>query len=130
MNPTDTKAAKVEGSDLAEDGGLSISAQTKTPSSAEKRPAARPSDTESPARPPKIRPQGWAPYRDAPKRVEQRFRKQLDRAHREPQVAIKLYCVECMGYSESEPRGCTDRTCPLFAFNRRIFDQREFGSSE
>jgi len=96
----------------------------------EKRAAARPSHTKGSVRPPKIRPQGWDPYRDAPQQVQQRFRRQLDRAHREPQVAIKLLCIECMGYSESEPKGCSDLTCPLFAFNRRIFGAPDRGAHE
>ena len=87
----------------------------------EKRAAAHLSNQNRGARPRKARPEGWEPFRDAPARVQSRFRKQLDRAHREPQIAIKLTCIECMGYSESEPRMCEALACPLFAFNRRIF---------
>ncbi len=88
---------------------------------AEKQAAARSSDKNRPARPSKVRPEGWEPFSNAPEKVQRRFRGQLDRAHREPSTAIKLNCIECMGYSESEPRRCVTRTCPLFAFNRRIF---------
>lgn len=98
-----------------------MSASPNVDPGAEKRAAARPSDKKSSARPRKIRPPGWEPYRDAPERVRRRYRKQLERAHREPQVAIRLNCIECMGYSQSAPRDCSARTCPLYAFNRRIF---------
>jgi|ETNmetMinimDraft_26_1059896.scaffolds.fasta_scaffold66915_2 hypothetical protein len=107
-----------------------MSTPTNVDPRAEKRAAARLSDKKNPVRPSKIRPQNWEPYRDAPAKVQRRFRKQLDRAHREPQVAIKLHCIECMGYSESEPSGCTTRSCPLFAFNRRIFGRRNAGASK
>ena len=87
----------------------------------EMRATARPTGKDRRGGRSKTRPEGWVPFRDAPEKVRRRFQKQLDRAHREPTVAIKLFCIECMGYSESEPRSCAALTCPLYALNRRIF---------
>jgi hypothetical protein len=98
-----------------------MSAPPNVDSGAEKRAAARPSDQQACSRPAKVRPVEWTPYCNAPDRVQKRFRKQLDRAHREPQVAIKLFCIECMGYEEAEPKHCPSTACPLYALNRRIF---------
>ncbi len=36
-------------------------------------------------------------------------------------AAIKLFCIECMGYSEGEPKRCAATSCPLYALNRWIF---------
>ena len=30
--------------------------------------------------------------------------------------AIRLFCMECMGYEFFNVRACTDRLCPLFPF--------------
>ena len=40
-------------------------------------------------------------------------------------IAIKLSCIECMGYSESEPKRCAAMTCPLYPWNRWIFARSE-----
>lgn len=33
--------------------------------------------------------------------------------------AIKLMCTECHGWSE-DPRGCTDRLCPLYPYRGKM----------
>lgn len=30
--------------------------------------------------------------------------------------AIKLFCIECMGYQKSMVKKCTDQACPLWPF--------------
>lgn len=32
--------------------------------------------------------------------------------------AIKLFCTECLGWGESNPRDCTAPLCPLFPFRK------------
>jgi hypothetical protein len=70
---------------------------------------------------PKVKPEGWVPYGNAPESTRRRYRGMLARAHAEPMRAIELFCVECMGYSPQEAARCACRTCPLYALNRRIF---------
>ncbi len=33
-----------------------------------------------------------------------------------PNKAIRYHCVECMGWSTHEVKGCTDHHCPLYPF--------------
>lgn len=73
-----------------------------------------------PRRPPQ-RPDGWVPFGNAPKGIQRRYRKLLDDAHRRPMAAMKLFCIECMGYSATEPKLCEALACPLYAYNRRMF---------
>ena len=70
---------------------------------------------------PRERPGGWEPYGNAPKGIRRRYRKQLAECHRRPTVAIKLFCIECLGYSGTEPKLCEAKSCVFWAYNRRIF---------
>ncbi len=70
---------------------------------------------------PKVRPEGWEPFVNAPERVRRYYRGLLARAHREPRAAMQLFCIECMGYSARKAANCACLSCPLYAFNRRIF---------
>ncbi len=68
-------------------------------------------------------PKGWEPFANAPSAVRRRYAKQLRviAEGRRPLLGIKLFCIECMGYSAAEARRCDSRCCPLYPFNRRIF---------
>ena len=101
------------------------SCSTIADSEIEKRSTERSTHKNEPSRRSKSRPAEWEPFRDAPGRVQRRFRKQLARAHQQPMTAIKLFCIQCMGYSEAEPRHCAATTCPLYAFNRWTFARIE-----
>ena len=67
----------------------------------------------------------WEPFAGAPRNVQKRYVRQfaLVGEAKRPLIGIKLFCIECMGYSAAEARRCGSRSCPLYAFNRRIFKQ-------
>jgi hypothetical protein len=98
---------------------------------AEKRSTAPPTDRPRHSRRSIPRPPEWEPLKHAPERVQRRFANQLARAHQQPRVAIKLNCIECMGYVESEPGRCEATGCLFYAYNLRLFKRRGgAGSSE
>ena len=39
----------------------------------------------------------------------------------EPMIAIKLGCLDCCAWDYAEAKRCEIKTCPLWAFNQRIF---------
>lgn len=73
---------------------------------------------------PRVRPEGWEPFSNAPESTRRRYRGLIARAHAEPMRAIELFCIECQGYSPQEAAKCACLSCPLYAFNRRTFDGR------
>jgi hypothetical protein len=36
-----------------------------------------------------------------------------------PRTAIKLFCIECMGYSPKDARACSTTECPIYRYMRR-----------
>ena len=80
------------------------------------------------------RPKGFDPCVNMPATTRNRFRGAIKACHRQPSAAIRLFCMECMGYSLPDARGCDTKTCPLWALSRRYFkengDDAEFGEQK
>lgn len=74
-------------------------------------------------------PDGFRPFGNAPEATRRRYRGILARCHTSRASAIRAFCVECNGYSPQMAATCETRTCPLWAFNRRIFRGRGNGAS-
>ena len=72
-------------------------------------------------KPPRSRPEGYAPLALAPEKAKARYKKTADRAHREPMQAIKLHCIGCVCWEYAETKECEIRTCALWALNLRVF---------
>jgi hypothetical protein len=81
-----------------------------------------------PARP-RRSPEGWEPYAHAPVAIRRRFIKALQECHRSPTTAIKLFCIECFGYSATEPKHCEATNCVLWPYNRRMFKTGKGGEA-
>ncbi len=52
--------------------------------------------------------------------VPAKYRPKYDRAMsgRSPKSGIRLFCLECVGWSEKEVRLCTARDCSLFLYRQ------------
>lgn len=48
------------------------------------------------------------------KDVPKKYEKMTARAKTSRKAAIRMCCIECMGYDEREVKGCTSPNCPLF----------------
>lgn len=57
----------------------------------------------------------------ADSRSQVRLRKLAYRALYSQRAAIKLFCLECMGYSHADAKACQTPRCPLWAMSNRIF---------
>lgn len=57
----------------------------------------------------------------APALAQRRYAQMAHRALWQPSPAIKLFCIECMGYSYPDAKGCENERCPLWAVSRRLF---------
>ena len=69
------------------------------------------------------RPKDFDPCVNMPTKTRNRFKGAIRDCHRVPSAAIRLFCVECMGYQLELARTCTTKTCPLWALNRRYFKE-------
>ena len=47
-----------------------------------------------------------------------------------PNKAIRYHCVECMGWSPHEVKGCTDHHCPLHPFRLGTNPSRKRGQKK
>ena len=54
---------------------------------------------------------------DVPPKYRGLYRRAWDAASRKS--AIRAFCLECVGWQESEVHRCTAPACPLFEFRRR-----------
>ena len=67
------------------------------------------------------RPEGYDPLALAPEKAKPRYAKTAERSHTQPMAAIKLTCLDCCGWEYTEAKRCEVKSCPMWAFNRRIF---------
>ena len=74
------------------------------------------------------RPKDFDPVAHMPKTTRNRFRGAIRDCHRVPSAAIRLFCMECMGWDLQEAHACQTKTCPLWALIRRYF--KENGADE
>ena len=51
--------------------------------------------------------------------VPSKYRQLYDRRAKSRKAAIRSFCLECVGYSETEVRECTDENCPLYDWRLR-----------
>ena len=59
--------------------------------------------------------------KDAPKSKRDQWAKLGRRAATQYRAAVKLHCLDCVCWHQSEARDCQISTCSLWALNRRIF---------
>jgi hypothetical protein len=52
--------------------------------------------------------------RNVPRRFRKLYRKTIETTSRK--AAIRMMCVECMGYNPKEVELCKDTGCPLFKY--------------
>lgn len=52
--------------------------------------------------------------RDVPKRYEKLYKKAM--LGRSRKAAMRMFCLECVGYENSEVSLCTDPECPLYPY--------------
>ena len=46
--------------------------------------------------------------------IPRKYTKMIARIKTSRKAAIRMHCIECMGYDEGEVTGCTSPDCPLF----------------
>ena len=66
-------------------------------------------------------PAGFDPLALAPGRATARYEKSALLAHQQPRAAIKLKCLDCVGWEYAAAKRCEIRSFPLWGLNRRIF---------
>ena len=52
--------------------------------------------------------------RDIPRKYQKLYSRATSGKSRK--AAIRMFCLECVGYSEYEVSVCTDADCPLYAY--------------
>ena len=67
---------------------------------------------------------GFEPLRTCPKEQRGRWERRAAVAHSQPMRAIELKCLDCAAWYRPEAARCDVTSCPLWAFNRRIFGGR------
>ena len=46
--------------------------------------------------------------------IPSKYQKLHGRRNTSRKAAVRSFCLECVGYAESEVKVCTDKDCPLF----------------
>ena len=52
--------------------------------------------------------------RDIPRKYRKLYQKAINNNSRK--TAIRMFCIECVGYEGKEVPLCTDKGCPLFKY--------------
>ena len=64
---------------------------------------------------------GFEPLATCPPEERDRWMRRAEKADRQPLKAIEMKCLECSAWDHPVAKACEIRSCPLWAFNRRIF---------
>jgi len=51
--------------------------------------------------------------------IPEKYQKMYARRTKSRKAAVRSFCLECVGYSETEVELCTDKTCPLYPWRLR-----------
>ena len=65
--------------------------------------------------------------KDVPERYRERYERAMQGTNRAD--AVRLHCIECMGWQASEVKRCTATGCVLFPYRQRA-SQRAFSAPE
>lgn len=65
----------------------------------------------------------------APALAQRRYRNMAMQALKWRGPAIKLFCIECMGYSYPDAKACDTERCPLWAVSRPMFLRNQASDS-
>ncbi len=53
------------------------------------------------------------------KDIPTKYRKLYNKRKTSRKAAIRMFCIECTGYSDKEVKDCTDVDCPLFSWREK-----------
>jgi len=67
----------------------------------------------------------FSPLGTCPNALKKRWEKKAKKAHSSYKTAVELKCMECVAWDRREAVTCFVTSCPLYAFNRVIFNKGE-----